>query len=58
MKLGTNVRLVQPVIEGEVVDVEWDKDQDQKRIKVAWNDADGDRQERCFLESELEVIDG
>ena len=58
MKLGTNVRLVQPVIKGEVIDVEWDRDQDQKRIKIAWVDADENDQQRWFLESDLEVIDG
>lgn len=57
MKLGTTARLVQPVIEGKVVDVEWDKEKDQKRIKLAWFDGD-DVQERWFLESELEVVKG
>lgn len=25
MKIGTQVRLIQPVVEGEVIDVQWDK---------------------------------
>ena len=58
MKPGTSVRLIQPVIEGEVIDVEWDKDKDQKRIKITWKDANGNQQDRWFLESDLEVIDG
>ncbi len=58
MKPGTSVRLIQPIIVGEVIDVEWDKDQDQKRIKITWNSEDGNRQERWFLEADLEVTDG
>ncbi len=57
MKLGLKVRQAIPIIEGDVVDVEWDKDRDQKRIKVEWSDGD-DVVARWFLESDLEVIDG
>lgn len=58
MKLGSKVRQVVTVVQGEVADVEWDKDKDQKRILVEWSSNDYETESRWFLENELEVIDG
>lgn len=55
MEIGNVVRLVQPVIQGEIVDTEYDKDAKQLRHLVQWTDGAGDAQQRWFIESQLEV---
>ena len=53
-KPGTLVTQVVPhAIEGEVVDVRWNKDADCKEILVAYIGAEGEDTERWFLENEL-----
>ena len=56
MKIGSQVKLVQPVIGGPIVDTEYDKDAHELRHLVEWTDASGDVQQRWFLESELEIV--
>lgn len=55
MKIGTKVGIAQPVLEGKVVDVEWDKDRDCKRVKVAYTNDEGTAHERWFLEGEIKA---
>ena len=56
LKKGTPVRLVQPVIEGEV------KEQriidDSIKYRVEYTAIDGETNERWFDEAELEVVEG
>lgn len=54
LKTGTTVRLVQPVVQGEITGASIVDDEVQ--YKVEYVDANGERQERFFTESVLEVI--
>lgn len=56
MKMGDNVRLIQPVVSGVIVDTEYDKSTEQLRHLVDYQAADGEQNQRWFLESELEVL--
>lgn len=55
MEIGNTVRLIQPVIEGEIKDTEYDKDAKQLRHLVEWTDADSNVQTRWFAEQQLEA---
>lgn len=56
MEIGNQVRLVQPVVAGEIVDTEYDKESKQLRHLVRWTDAQGDEQSRWFTEGQLEIV--
>lgn len=56
MEIGKTVRLVQPVVQGEIIDTEYDKDTKQLRHLLSWVDADGETQNRWFTESQLELV--
>ena len=58
MEIGNTVRLVQPVIQGSIIDTEYDKDAKQLRHLVEWSDVAGDGQRRWFTEAELEIVAG
>lgn len=57
MKIGSKVRLVQPVIEGPVVKKDYDADTDSLKYLVEYKVADGEVHTRWFTEAELEVIE-
>lgn len=52
MKIGEQVRFVQPLIEGPVVDVQWNKEAAEPEVLVQFS-AD---QQRWFLASQLELV--
>ncbi|MFL5900884.1 MAG: hypothetical protein ACJ75S_06760 [Solirubrobacterales bacterium] len=57
---GVRVRQKVPVIEGEVIDVEYDKSAKQLRYLVEYEsapDEDGDTKTRWFTESEIEEVE-
>ena len=54
MEIGSPVRLIQPVVQGEIVDTEYDKGSKSLRHLVAWTDADGNAQQRWFDAAQLE----
>lgn len=54
MNTGNKARLIQPVIQGEIVDTEYDKEKGCLRHLLKYTDADGVDQMRWFLETELE----
>lgn len=56
MEVGNKARLIQPVIEGEVIDTEYDKTAKCLRHLLRYTDAAGETQTRWFLESELEAV--
>ncbi|MBK7491160.1 MAG: hypothetical protein KBF68_00970 [Nitrosomonas sp.] len=56
-EMGRQVRLVQPVIQGEIIDTEYDKSRKELKHLIEWQDADGAQQQRWFLESELEAVE-
>lgn len=53
---GSAVRQKAVIVEGVVVDTEYDKDNKQLKHLVEYSDADGETQRRWFLESEVEEI--
>ena len=56
-EMGRQVRLVQPVIQGEIIDTEYDKSRKELKHLIEWRDADGAQQQRWFLESDLEAVE-
>ncbi len=56
MEIGQKARLIQPVIQGEIVDTEYDKDAKELRHLLVYEDTSGTRQQRWFLESQLEEV--
>lgn len=55
MKTGTTARLIQPVIQGEVVARRITAD-DQIEYQLRWVDAAGEEQLRWFAEAQLEEV--
>jgi hypothetical protein len=55
--VGQQARLIQPVIQGEVLDTRYNKDAAELEQLVSFTDSGGDVQERWFLESQLEPTD-
>jgi hypothetical protein len=56
VEIGKKARLIQPVIEGAVVDTEYDKDAKSLRHLVEYKDAAGEVQSRWFPEAQLEEV--
>ncbi|EEO27659.1 hypothetical protein [Oxalobacter paraformigenes] len=56
MEIGQKARLIQPVIQGEIIDTEYDKDAKELRHLLVYEDTSGTRQQRWFLESQLEEV--
>lgn len=56
MKKGSDVRLIQPVVEGKVVKVKYDEDADTKQMCVEFKDKEGDVQSVWFEESQLKEV--
>lgn len=55
MEIGKTVRLVQPVIEGEIVDTEYNKDSRKLQHLVQWTN-NGELTTRWFTEDQLELV--
>lgn len=55
IEIGQNARLIQPVIEGEVKDTQFNKSAGELEHLLAYIDGEGEVQERWFLASQLEV---
>lgn len=56
IEIGVTVRQKVPVISGEVVDTEYDKDAKCLKHLVEYEDADGETQTRWFTEAEIEEV--
>ena len=56
LEIGQTARLIQPTIQGEIVDTQYNKDAKQLEHLIGWTDAGGEQQKRWFLESELEAV--
>ena len=54
MKKGKKVRLIQPVIEGEVVSTRYNEEKEGLEHLVEWTGSDGEVHQRWFAESDLE----
>lgn len=57
IEVGQTVRLVQPVIQGEVLDIEYDKTSKSLAMLVEYTDAQGAVNQRWFPEPTLEVVE-
>lgn len=55
--IGQQARLKQPVVQGEVVDTNFNKTASELEHLISYTDADGELQQRWFLESQLETVD-
>lgn len=53
VEIGKTARLVQPVIQGEVIDTEYDKYAKMLRHLVRYTDPAGEEQTRWFTEEQL-----
>ena len=56
LKVGQKAQLIQPTIQGDIIDTEYDKDAKELRHLISWVDGDGETQTRWFKESELEAV--
>ena len=56
MKAGTQVRLIQPVIEGQVKERRINPADDELEVLVAYTDADGQPAERWFRPEQLQEV--
>ncbi|MEY8688454.1 MAG: hypothetical protein AB9M53_01060 [Leptothrix sp. (in: b-proteobacteria)] len=52
---GQTARLIQPVIEGPILDTRYNKDAGELEHLVTFTDADGEEASRWFLASKLEA---
>lgn len=57
IQIGQHARLVQPVIQGEVKDTQFNKTAGELEHLISWTDAEGETQERWFLASTLEAVE-
>ena len=56
MKKGESVRVIQPVLEGEILRIVWNEQQDEKKYLVALIDANGKSRERWLNERQVEAV--
>lgn len=56
MEEGSLVRPIVPVITGTIIDTQWNKSAKEVEHLVEWTDADGEVQQRWFLQSGLEKV--
>ena len=56
MRKGDTVRVIAPVLEGEITKVEFDDDADVKRFKVDLKDENGNSRERWLNENQVELV--
>lgn len=56
LEIGKQARMIQPVVAGEIIDTEYDKDAKELRHLLRYEDADGEEQTRWFRESQLQEV--
>ena len=56
LEIGQQARMIAPVVEGEIIDTEYDKDAKELRHLLRYTDATGEAQTRWFRESQLEEV--
>lgn len=57
INVGQQARLIQPVIQGEVIDTRFNKTAGELEHLVSYTDAEGEVQERWFPASQLEAVE-
>lgn len=53
---GSQVKLVQPIIQGEVLETRYNNDAESLERLVQYADVDGELQQRWFLDGQLEEV--
>lgn len=56
IKVGTQARLKQPVIQGDVIDARYNHSETTMEYLVTWTDEQGDEVNRWFNEAQLEEV--
>jgi len=56
MKKGDTVRIIQPLIQGEIKKVDWDENEDKKRFLVDFSGSEGKVGEKWVHEDKLELM--
>ena len=56
MKTGDKAKIVQPVIEGSIIDTEYDKEKEQLKHLLEYEDVNGELTQRWCTEDELEQV--
>lgn len=56
LKKGSTAKLVPPTVQGSIADVKWNADADCKEFLLQWTTADGDVNERWFVEADLQEV--
>lgn len=54
MKVGSQARLIQPEVRGEVIARRIDESTDEIELLLQWTDAAGDQHQRWFTAAQLE----
>lgn len=57
LEIGQTAKLIQPVIQGEIIDTQYNKDSKQIEHLIGWIDDEGESQQRWFLESQLALVE-
>lgn len=57
MEINSFVRLIQPIIQGQIKDTQYNKDGRCLEHLVEWVDSEGDTHSRWFNEVELEIVE-
>lgn len=57
MEINNIVRLIQPVIQGQITDTQYNKDGRCLQHLVQWTDADNNTHTRWFDEAELAIVE-
>lgn len=55
VSIGQKAKLIQPTVSGEVIDTRFNKGKGQLEHLLNYDGADGEPQQRWFLDSELEA---
>ena len=56
IQIGSVARLIQPVVQGEVVETRYSKDAGELEHLISFTDAAGEAHERWFPASHLEAV--
>lgn len=56
VEMGKKARMIAPVIQGDVIDTEYDKSNKCLRHLLSYVGADGEQHERWFPETQLEEV--
>ena len=55
IEVGKTARLIQPVVQGEILDTQYNKESKELEHLLSWEE-DGEHQQRWFSEKHLEAV--